>query len=176
MKKNLLLMSVLVLSLTLLMAIPMNSIPVTAFTAPKPGDWTSFNFNYNNSRNNPISTITSSNVGSLTQKWHFATASTVTSQPVVANGVVYFDDWDGNVYALTLSTGSKIWSTNVGGNISDSLTLANGLLYGGMNPYGPVPMLFALNATTGSIDWKITVTNTNETSVWASPVVYNNMV
>jgi len=176
MKKNLFLMSVLILSLTILMAVPMNAIAVSSFTNPSPGDWTTFNFDYNNSRYNPTSTITSSNVGSLAQVWHFPTASTVTSQPVVASGVVYFDDWDGNVYALTLSTGSKIWSTNMGGNISASLTLANGVLYGGMNPYGPVPMVFALDATTGNLLWKKTITNTNETSVWATPVVYSNLV
>jgi outer membrane protein assembly factor BamB len=176
MKKNLLLMSALVLTLTILMIMPMSLIAVSSLTNPAPGDWTTFNFDYNNSRYNPTSTITSSNVGSLSQVWHFATASTVTSQPVVANGIVYFGDWDGNVYALTLSTGSEIWSTNLGGNISGSMTLSNGILYGGLNPYGPVPMLFALDASTGSIVWKITVTNTNETSVWATPVIYNNMV
>lgn len=145
-------------------------------SAQSPGDWTMFNFDYNNSRYNPTSTITSANVGSMTLKWMYPTPAASTSQPVVSNGVVYFDDWDGNVYAISLSSGTLIWKTNVGGNISDSLTLSNGVLYGGMNPYGPVPMVFALNAATGSTDWKVTITNTNETSVWASPVIYQNLV
>src|SRR3974390_356188 len=112
----------------------------------------------------------------MTLKWHFATGDTVTSQPIVSNGIVYFDDWDGNIYALTLSTGAMIWSTNVGANMSASLTLSNGVLYGGLNPYGPVPQVFALNAANGALDWKVTITNTNMTSVWASPVIYQNLV
>jgi outer membrane protein assembly factor BamB len=167
--------AIVLLSLTLLLVVPSNLLTSSA-ASPAAGDWTMFNFNYINARSNPTSTITSSTVGALTQKWHFTTPAFVTSQPVVSNGVVYFADWAGNVYALTLSGGKPIWKTNVGGNISDSLTLANGILYGGMNPQGPVPKVFALNAATGKTVWKITITNTNETSVWASPVVYKNMV
>jgi polyvinyl alcohol dehydrogenase (cytochrome) len=144
-------------------------------SAVSTGDWTMFNFDYNNSRYNPASAITSANVGSIKLKWSFPTAPT-TSEPVVSNGVVYFDDWDGNVYALNLASGSTIWKTKVGGNMSASLTLSNGVLYGGLNPYGPVPQVFALNAANGALNWKVTITHTNMTSVWASPVIYQNLV
>ena len=165
------------MSLTLLTVIySSETVTFGSNLAPVAGDWTMFNFDNNNSRYNPTSTVTSANVGSMTLKWHFATGDTVTSQPIVSNGVVYFDDWDGNIYALNIATGSAIWKINVGGNMSASLTLSNGVLYGGLNPYGPVPQIFALNAANGALDWKVTITNTNMTSVWASPVIYQNLV
>jgi outer membrane protein assembly factor BamB len=51
--------------------------------------------------------------------------------PVVSGGVVYIasDSFLGTLYALDASDGSTLWSEQVGGRISGSATVANGVLY-----------------------------------------------
>jgi outer membrane protein assembly factor BamB len=55
----------------------------------------------------------------------------VTSSPAVANGVVYVGSYDGNVYALNASTGSKLWSFATGNLVDSSPAVANGVVYVG---------------------------------------------
>jgi len=134
-------------------------------------DWTSFIFDNNNSRYQASSTVTSANVNTLTLKWMFATDYSVTSTPLVENGVVYFADWDGNVYAVNLANGNLVWKTNVGFPISSTPMLANGLLYVGGGPNGPTEVL-ALDQTNGNIVWTYTFHSTMD-AIWASPIVFN---
>jgi len=55
------------------------------------------------------------NVRNLSLKWSYATGGAVTSSPAVANGAVYVGSTDNNVYALNASTGTEMWSYNIGG-------------------------------------------------------------
>src|SRR5437867_13067591 len=102
--------------------------------APSGGDWTSFTFDDQNSRYNSLSTITRSNAHTLVQKWFFETDFAITSTPLVENGVAYFADWGGNVYAVKLADHSLNWTTNVGFAISSTLALSNGLVYAAGGP------------------------------------------
>jgi outer membrane protein assembly factor BamB len=65
------------------------------------------------------STITPANVAQLVTRWSFPTAAIVTSSPTVAfvnvpgEGrvqTVFFQDWDGHVYAVRLSDGTLLWT------------------------------------------------------------------
>lgn len=38
----------------------------------------------------------------------------VTATPAVADGVVYFPAWDGNLYAVNAINGSLVWKQNLG--------------------------------------------------------------
>ncbi len=118
-----------------------------------------FTYDYSDSRYNSLSTITSSNVNSLHQVWKYSTGSVVTSQPIVESGVVYFADWSGNVYAVNIANGALIWKRNMGGAISSTLEVANGLVYGSLSPHGPIPEAFALNAANGAVVWDVTISN-----------------
>jgi outer membrane protein assembly factor BamB len=145
------------------------------------GDWTSFNYDLSNSRYNSKSTITGSNANELHETWNFSTGNyAVTSEPIVQNGVVFFGTWGGDVYALNISNGRVIWTTHEGGSISSSLAVSNGVVYGGRNPTGPVPVVFALNESNGNIIWNVTIRNLPRKemmpSIWASPIVYKNLV
>jgi outer membrane protein assembly factor BamB len=56
---------------------------------------------------------------------------------------------DHHVYALDRQTGQQIWRTDVGGSISGSVALADGIVYAG----GVDRMLHALSAEDGSEVW-----------------------
>src|SRR5580658_9349554 len=95
---------------------------VTNAAAPKPlasGSWPYSNGDLSNTRDAAGSTITSANVSGLKQAWTFHITGTAASgvgstgalaaNPIVVNGVVYIQDLDANVYALTLATGRLRW-------------------------------------------------------------------
>ena len=137
------------------------------------GDWNSFIFDFNNSRYNSASTITSSNVKNIVQKWKIITGFSITSTPVVSNDTVYFADWGGNVYSANLTTGIVNWQVNLGKPISSTLALAYGLVYVGMGPESKT--VFALNQNNGSPVWQYTINGTTP-SIFASPTIYNGML
>ena len=77
--------------------------------------------------------------------------------PAMANGVVYFDGLDNNVYALNASTGALLWSFTTGGSVSSSPAVANGVVYvASSNSGNATAEIYALNANTGALLWKYT--------------------
>src|ERR1700731_1934665 len=73
-------------------------------------DWSGHGFDAGNgSFNPPESTISPSTVGQLTPKWTFTTGGDVSARAAVVNGVVYFPDWGGNLWAIDARTGKEIW-------------------------------------------------------------------
>lgn len=74
--------------------------------------------------------------------------SAVGSSPVVADGVVYIGSYNGNIYALNLTTGAKLWSYNTGGWVWSS-AIAGGVIYVGSSGSN----VCALNATNGTELW-----------------------
>ena len=149
-------------------------------TTSNPGnDWSSFTLNNQDSRYQANSTITSSNVGQITQKWSITTQKTVTSTPVTLNGNVYFADWGGNVYSVSISTGHLNWEVNLGGvPITATLALANGMVYvsyGVGIPGSGATKVYALSQSDGHTVW-YTPLITSMDSIWASPIVYNGLV
>jgi len=81
--------------------------------------------------------------------WRFPTGPTESSTLVV-NGVLYFGDWDGYVYAVDLRTHKLRWRYAVDGEIDSSPAYAGGTIYIGTNG-GSV---YALNARTGGLRWR----------------------
>src|SRR5579883_3595912 len=59
---------------------------------------------------NPLeTTLSRSNVGSLTQLWSLPTGGQITDPVIVQSGVAYVNSGDGYLYAVNASTGSLIW-------------------------------------------------------------------
>jgi polyvinyl alcohol dehydrogenase (cytochrome) len=133
-----------------------------------------FTMNYADSRYNPHSSVTGASAAALRLKWFYEAASPgSTSQPVVSNGVVYFDDWGGYVYAVNLTSGVGIWKTRVFHALSSTPAVMNGIVY--------VATLIdceviALNQTTGSVMWNTTLSTNNQLGIWASPIVFKGRV
>jgi len=146
-----------------------SSSPLTGSTVTNPqvarpaGSWPYPNGDLANTRDAAGSTITSANVSRLRQAWTFKLTGaavqpapgfgSLAAAPIVANGVVYLQDLDENVYALALATGKLRWvyqvnSPEKSGPGPDGVAVANGVVYGETST-----TVFALNARTGKTIW-----------------------
>jgi outer membrane protein assembly factor BamB len=140
----------------------------SAAAAPSPADWTQF-LRDNMQRWNPYETVLGvDSVGGLQLKWKNAIGGSGGS-PVLANGIVYFNSGDGNVYALNASTGAKLWSYFEVSSGGGSPAVVNGVVYAGAYHY-----LYALNASTGALLWSSNISDTDAVS--SSPAVANGVV
>jgi outer membrane protein assembly factor BamB len=131
-------------------------------TAPS-GSWPYPDGDIAKTRNAPDSSISAANVSSLKEAWTFKLAGTaganaagagaLTAAPVVQQGVVYLQDQDANVYALSLATGKLKWEYPVNvpektGPGPDGVAVTGGAVYGDTST-----KVFALNAATGKMIW-----------------------
>ncbi len=128
------------------------------------GSWPDPNGDLANTRVAPSSAISSANVSKLAPAWSYkitgpaATgvggSGSLAANPIVVNGVVYIQDLDANVYALSLASGQLEWeyecnapeNTGPGPN---GVAVANGTVYGATNT-----AVFALDAATGKPVWR----------------------
>jgi alcohol dehydrogenase (cytochrome c) len=132
--------------------------------AAKPsGSWPYPDGNLANTRDAGGAAISAANVSALREAWSFRLAGpaaagvsgtgSLTAAPVVAGGVVYMQDEDANVYALSLATGKLKWSYDVNvpeksGPGPDGVAVAGGAVYGDTST-----SVFALSAATGKVRW-----------------------
>jgi outer membrane protein assembly factor BamB len=127
------------------------------------GSWPYPNGDLANTRDATASTITAANVSELKEAWSFKLTGTAAAgvsdtgsfaaAPVVAGGVVYIQDLDCNVYAVSLATGALKWEHTVNqaeqtGPGPNGVAVVDGVVYGD-TPY----TVFALNASTGKTIW-----------------------
>jgi outer membrane protein assembly factor BamB len=80
-------------------------------------EWPLANHDYANTRAAVGSTITAANVARLKLAWVASLTGTAewggaTGNPIVSNGVVYYQDMGANTYALDLKTGTTLWKIN----------------------------------------------------------------
>ena len=132
--------------------------------APRPaGSWPYPNGDLANTRVAAGSVISSANVSGLRQAWTFKltgsavhsapTYGSLAAAPVVTDGVVYMQDLNADVYALSLATGKLKWEYQVNspeksGPGPDGVAVAGGTVYGDTST-----TVFALNASTGKAVW-----------------------
>jgi len=73
-------------------------------------DWPIFGRTLNNvAASADEKTISTSNVATLAPKWVATTGGDVSARAVVVNGVAYFSDPDGNLWAINVTSGAMIW-------------------------------------------------------------------
>jgi len=113
------------------------------------------------------SSISASNVSALKQKWAFTTGGDVSARAAVVNGIAYFPDWSGHVYAIHASNGKAVWSksilsdylagafatapSKVVSRTSPAVDVASNTVYVGTQSGA---WLLAINATTGALKWR----------------------
>jgi alcohol dehydrogenase (cytochrome c) len=125
------------------------------------GSWPYPNGDIANTRDAAGSAISSANVAKLEQAWSFhlpssavrggTTFGSMSAGPIVVNGVVYIQDLDDNVYALSLATGKLQWEYQVNASANGG---PDGVAVTGGRVYGTTPTAaFALNASTGKAVW-----------------------
>ena len=119
-------------------------------------DWPAPDHDLSSTRSLPSSGINRANVSRLHVVWRFRfrappeESGAFTATPVVADGVVYLEDMQSNVFALDLQTGRVLWQRlfhdpDPGPN---GLTVENGSVYG-----ATATAVFALAAKTGRMLW-----------------------
>jgi len=128
------------------------------------------------------SAITSANVSKLGVAWTMPlTMNTTTSHtdgayaatPVIVNGVVYVQDLDSNVYAISLATGKVLWthdydSANGG---PDGVNVAGGVVYA-----ATATSAVALDAATGAQLWSRTLIGNDHEGIAMAPGFDNGTV
>jgi outer membrane protein assembly factor BamB len=150
------------------------------------GDWPMFLHDAARSGVNPTeTTLSASNVSSLTNLWAVKTGGVIAAQPAVVGGTVYIGSWDGYEYALDAKTGAVKWKTNLGitkfaacnppaAGITSSAAVQNGVVYvGGGDAYW-----YALDARTGRVLWKLLTAPRSAAGAlynWSSPLIVGNI-
>jgi polyvinyl alcohol dehydrogenase (cytochrome) len=152
------------------------------------GDWTTYGATNGRSDFNAAETvITPTTASRLQLAWTTAAQNVspnlVFSQPVVANGLVYWASFDGYERA-TNASGALVWQTYIGVTSdsntgckytygpSSTATVVNSVVYVG----GGDGQLYALDAATGAVLWQTRLGPSPNTFAWASPAVFSGSV
>lgn len=101
--------------------------------------------------------------------WTYNVGSAVKSSPAIVNDIVYFGADDGNLYALSATTGDFLWSklTTAGKFVRSSPTVYNGRIYIGSDD----GKIYAFN-TSGSYIWNYSTGGV----IRSSPMVWEGTV
>ena len=144
---------------------PANAVRAESGVSIQP-EWVSSGQNNHNTRSAAEEhTINAGNVGNLKTAWTFTTAGDVSATAIVVNGVAYFPDWGGKLWAINTKTGKAIWShdvsdyTGTAGSASRTspaywngeLVIGTGnLMTAGLGPAFEI----GINARTGAMLWR----------------------
>lgn len=131
--------------------------------------------------------ITPGSVSRLKPKWVFTATGDVAVTPAVRDGIAYFTDYGGYVYAVAVATGKQLWkgfvpdytgSPNAIGRTNP--VIAGDLLVLGDNHSKWQPHrgahLFAVNRWTGRLVWNTQVESHGAAVITADPVVHGGAV
>jgi outer membrane protein assembly factor BamB len=126
------------------------------------------------------SAITSANVSSLGVAWTVPltmntshTDGAYATTPVIVNGVVYVQDLDSNVYAISLATGKVLWTHdyNSANGGPDGVNVTGGVVYA-----ATATSAVALDAATGTQLWSRTLAANDHEGIAMAPGYDNGTV
>lgn len=161
--------------------------PVRAQSA----DWPTYMGNDGRSGfNGAETTINQTTAPHLKLHWKQKAAGAVTTQPVEANGLVYWGSWDGLEHATIPTTGQDLWTANLGMTTVTCSNIHHGVLStaevasislnGVMTPVvfvgGGNVVFYALNANTGAIIWQTPLGTQPDYFLYGSPAVFDGSV
>jgi len=166
------------------------------------GQWRFAGQNIANTRDQPQDqAITANNVSQLQPRWTFTTqpslttfpSSDVSATPTVSDGVVYFPDWGGRLYAVDAQTGATRWVHKISdyNGIQGSFSRTSPAIVGDLLILGDKPPsgvtgwgltsthgahVMAVNRDTGDLVWLTEVDANFASQITASPVVFDGLV
>ena len=170
------------------LGLALGAMVITPLVAQGPSDWPMFGQNVSNTAatSTPGNSMSPKQISKLKPKWVFTTGGDVSARAAVVNGVAYFPDWAGNLWAVDAQSGHLVWSHKLSdygltpGTVSrTSPAVANGLVYIGTQyvSSGLTGWLLAINASTGALVWKVQPDTSNPFPViTASPAVAGGVV
>jgi len=120
-------------------------------------EWPLANHDYENTRAAVGSTINAGNVANLKVAWTAPLDGTAewgagTGNPVVSDGVVYYEDLGANIYAVDLKTGDVKWQTKYNNRLFGPSGPAIG--YGRVYALSRIDRYVALDLKTGHEQWQ----------------------
>lgn len=135
-------------------------------------DWTVYGHDPSNTRLNPDEAeVTRDRVAQLTEGWSKDGLVGVSGTPTVSEGVAYFGDWTGRVWALEAATGDEVWSSQVGGFVVGAPAIVGDAIY-----VSSGKTLFRLDRATGQMEWDVETNEHPLAQIAASPVVVGDLV
>lgn len=166
--------------------------PPAAASAQTTGDWPTYlSSSTRSGYNSAETTITTSTAPNLTTLWTGTNAGSVSSEPVVSGGVVFYGSWDGLEHAVNAATGTPIWSANLGttsdsacrppeAGVASSATIGTVMINGTARSVdfvgGGDGNFYALDAATGATIWQTTLGTPPSYFLWSSPLYYRGNV
>ena len=148
-------------------------------------DWPMFGQNLQNTA--AVASNSGKDVAQLKVKWTFTTGGDVSARAAVVNGVAYFPDWKGNLYAVNAANGQLIWSHQLAApdygltgsfsgayNSRTTPAVVGGVVYIGTQEGA---WLLAIDAATGALIWKTQLEPADPYAIiTTSPAVSNGVV
>jgi polyvinyl alcohol dehydrogenase (cytochrome) len=127
----------------------------------------------------------------LTPAWSAKAKGPITVQPTLDHGVLYWGSWDGYEHATIATSGAQLWQTYLGQTTAPQCTPSHAGV-ASTAAVGTVPLaghqttlvfvgggdaqLYALDARTGAIVWKLSLGVRNEDFLWSTPLFANGSV
>ncbi len=174
-------------------------LPANGGAQPAAVEWSTYGRTQLRSFFNPYETrLTRDTVASLRPKWLYRTAAIVTAGPTVAYidvpsegriKVAFIASWDGNLYALRESNGSRLWSFTMkpqpGASYPQASSAEVATVAGEQRVYvGGGETVYCLQASTGALRWQFDAgtgcttcdNKTERNEVESSPTVAGGLV
>ncbi|MGB5810533.1 MAG: PQQ-binding-like beta-propeller repeat protein [Polyangiales bacterium] len=141
--------------------------------APSGSDWPTFGHDLQHTRSNPTeNTIGVDNVADLELVWEHRGVE-VSSTPSIVDGVVYFADWSGLLYARKAIDGSEVWTSDNGGiGITASLAVGPDTIFIGDRQ----AVLHSIDRDTGEFRWSAQLDAHPSANLTGSPIPVDDIV
>ena len=155
------------------------------------GDWPTYLYTLARSGFNSNETIISpGSAGNLKLHWSRQGTAQIVSEPVLANGLLYWGSYDGLEHASDPQTGIDVWTTYLGQTpfcpkqpsigVISTATVASVVINGAMTTVdfvgGGNAQFYALNANTGAILWQTQLGIPPNAFIYGSPALYNGSI
>jgi quinohemoprotein ethanol dehydrogenase len=167
---------------------PFSAVQLNAYAG---ADWISTGGDLQGDRHSSLTQITTSNASTLASAWstdlgvcptHNGACGSEEGTPIVYQGVMYYQTFNNDVFALDASTGQILWryvptfdpgyNGNNGGR-KPGVGIGDGLVYVGLSDGS----LVGLSQTTGQVAWRTVITPWQEGGTTAeAPLYYDHMV
>lgn len=142
-------------------------------------DWTLPNADREGTRTAHGASLDARNVSQLRPSWSFTIpiapreSGVATATPVVSRGVVYLQDMESDVFALSLDDGRVLWRRllHAGTPGPNGLAVDRGAVFGSTDT-----TVFALSANTGASRWSHRILHADESFVDVAPLAADGLV
>src|ERR1700674_5225818 len=141
--------------------------------------WNGWGVTAGNTRFQPADSaaLSPDGVPRLKLKWAFGFpgATSASGQPVVFAGRVYVGSWEGDVYSLDAKTGCIRWMLETEAGVRSAISIGEAAVGGEYTAYfGDLAAnMYAVNAATGKLLWKVKIDDYPLARVTGSPTLYD---